>query len=184
MKESVHEDKDNVECPLCSNCVPCDVFAVHYRECVTKSQKPLKCPYCEWTCPSTSNTHIFRFNQHKKNVHFYGPFRCGECKHVSEFAKGLIEHMSHSHDLSQTICCPSCKDKFGQEEIESHYEKCRRDKTNKRDEKQKELGMKEYKCDKCDMTYRSRRSLLHHQKIMHIWGVFNCLTCMDKVRVV
>ena len=152
-KESGHEENYHVECPLCNSRVPCDIFAIHYPECAVKNKNPLKCPYCAWSC-KLSRENVLK---HKRIVHSYGPFKCGECKHVSKFARGLIEHMIQKHDVSRKIRCPSCKDKLSQEEIESHYEQC--------------CNVKLYKCDKCDMTFKSRDGVNLHIRSLNTSGV-------------
>ena len=161
-KDSGHEEKYHVECPICNSKVPCDVFEIHYSECATKNKNPVKCPYCDWSAQVSA----WSLLEHKRNVHFYGPFKCGECKHVSDFAGGIVEHMIQTHDKSMNIFCPNCEDKLSQDRFEAHYEKC-----------YSERIVSGIKCEKCDKTFKSRASYRNHRKAIHFLGTFKCQTC-------
>ena len=188
MDESDHENKDYVECPLCKTKESCHTFSAHYQECVRKGKRTLKCPFCDLEYFPNSDSNCSRMVYHKKSVHFWGRFKCLECKHVANFARDLIKHMSQKHELSNKICCPSCKDNFAHENIQTHYEKCSREKrkvSHKKSVEKKMLGMTEFKCEQCHKSFKANsRSHRDHMKLKHSWGVFKCQTCSVKVRVV
>ena len=188
MEESNHENKDFVECSLCKTTVACHTFIAHYEECAKKDKRAVKCPFCDLEYFPNSDSNCSRMVYHKKSVHFWGRFKCLECKHVASFARDLIDHMSQRHNLSNTICCPSCKDNFAPEELQAHYERCSREKrivSHKKSVERKMLGMTEFKCDHCDRKFKANsRGYWEHMKLKHFWGVFKCQTCSIKVRVV
>ena len=168
-----------------------DMNASHINRLIT-------CPYCE-----KEFSWERELLKHKKNAHFYGPFRCTKCNLVQPFAKNLKEHMvTKEHKDDPLVYCPSCKIRFHLDEIETHYMKCIRMGTDERlamakialnstptedvksiDSKEKENdpgdkgGSKDFDCPYCDRILGSRPMFYRHKKLTHFWGIFKCPKC-------
>ena len=115
-----------------------------------------KCPWCV-----SIGGRPFKKGQgialHKKKVHYWGEFICGQCPFKADFAKELVEHMQSEKHLN-SVPCPNCKWKTPMLEIEPHYENC--------------VKVIMVNCEVCSYQNMTYNSVLRHMKEKHFWGVF------------
>ena len=127
-----------------------------------EQSKNVKCPWCKASGRPFKKGE--NFNLHRKKVHFWGEFQCRQCPFISDFAKGLLEHMrTENHLHNQSIECPNCKWNTPMPDIETHYQSCVKD--------------VKIKCEVCNHHTKSRSETLQHMKVKHFWGLFYCGGC-------
>lgn len=175
LEDSVHEDKYHVECPLCDIRVPCNMFAIHYRECALKRKRIVshlksveqrklektdyKCDKCDLTFKSRGRHYV-----HKKMKHFWGVFKCQTCAEEVNYASDLIDHaVKKGHSLKAICPQRSCNKLFPVSELGGHYEECctelYKSRNKKHNLKSRSLVLV---CDICGKISKAQRDYERH----------------------
>ena len=150
-----------VACPECKVNFPFLDIQSHYKTCVFKT---INCPWCNKQFKGTESGSL---QLHKKIMHFWGVFRCIQCKYKANFAKDLIKHMEEEEHMENPYaCCPNCRQEFPMLDLGAHYEICVVDKYTK--------------CQWCNEKFSAGGALYKHKKTVHFWGTFKCPQCSGK----
>ena len=168
MRHEKHMDDPSIECPKCKKTFPMLEVGPHYKECILEGNT--KCPWCDKKFNGMSGG----LDMHRKRKHYWGVFKCPECKDVVNFVKDLMKHMEEKGHLGAPFAnCPKCKEKLPLEELEDHYKECvvADIKANKD---------KDTTCSICQEVFSNTNSIYRHKKKQHFWGVFNCPTCHER----
>ena len=131
----------------------------HYEAKAPKGK--MKCPWCDDTFGKYSGA----FAIHRKIKHFWGIFKCPQCKIRTDFAGDMVGHIQQEeHGLGGQINCPNCKNKVPVIELVSHYEDC--------------VVEGFTKCPWCTKRFSGTSGGFDiHRKKVHFWGVFKCPEC-------
>ena len=83
------------------------------------------------------------------------------------------------HDDQYHVECPLCDVRLPCSEFAIHYRDCALIRKKVVSQlKRAERRKLEFKCEKCDRTFKNRKALWAHRKVKHFWGVFKCPTCL------
>ena len=120
-------------------------------------------------------------DMHRKRKHFWGIFKCPQCKVILNFAKELVEHMEQSgHDGDPFATCPKCKVKCPMFQIGSHYEECIladcKTTKSKTDDEVKTAKWRK----RCPFCQEVSTDIQWHKKRKHFYGAFYCPKCLMK----
>ena len=152
-----------VACPECKNEFPFLEIQSHYKTCVFKT---INCPCCNKQFKGADSGSL---SLHKKVMHFWGVFRCIQCKYKANFAKDLIKHMEDEEHLENPYAsCPNCSQEFPYLDLGAHYEICVVD--------------KQTKCQWCNEKFSAGGAIYSHRKRVHFWGQFKCPKCSGKFK--
>ena len=153
----------------CENGVKAENGAGGPIECLIKRNKDgsAECPICQLIVPSAIGG-IFR---HMKTEHYWGRFKCNQCRTKLESASDLLKHIAeHEHTEKPLVLCPCCKKKRHVDEIQSHYENC-----------VKAIGIKT-QCLDCgkgvyNIAKHKREACPKREKVPWKTHLFSCLQC-------
>ena len=152
-----------VTCPECKDEFPFLEIQTHYKTCVFRT---IDCPWCYKQFKGTDSGSL---SHHKKLKHFWGVFRCIQCKHRANFARDLIKHMEEEEHMENPYTsCPNCNKDVPIHDLGSHYEVC--------------VIEKHTKCQWCNEKCGPGGGLYSHMKKVHFWGNFKCPQCGDKFK--
>ena len=119
MQQEEHIEEPYINCPKCKVKHPMLEAGPHYEECV--SEGITKCTWCNKKFNGMSGG----LDMHRKKIHFWGVFKCAQCKAIVNFAKDLVEHMEQEDHMRDPFAhCPKCKERFPYQEVGPHYEEC------------------------------------------------------------
>ena len=175
MEKKDHVDNPLTGCPKCKSEFPLLEIGEHFKECALR--KNIK---CQW-CPKVFQGMSGGLDMHRKKKHFWGIFKCQECKVILNFAKELVDHMKHSgHNKEPFANCPKCKDKYPMLEIGPHYEKCISADDKKKKLSDTDSGNAPKWRKRCPVCQEVSTDIQWHKKRKHFWGAFYCPQCLLK----
>ncbi|XP_073812558.1 uncharacterized protein isoform X3 [Musca autumnalis] len=144
-------------CDICGKSLPKLIALNVHKRKVHNPKKPAQCKYCgKWLATRASmNEHVFNMHLAADKEH-----RCDICGHCSTSPSALYQHKRLKHKLSSV---DNCERKYKCTLCEKAYKTS----MNLKEHMTSHTGIKIFKCEYCESSFRHYSALFNHRKSFH-----------------